>query len=440
MNPLDTSLSARWARWGVLIAALVMGAVLLLTAWTNYTHARALSATLTRGQGEMLFESIRQALRESEGPPDEAELALLVEELGEQGLRYLAIAARPAVSSGTPLQAPARRRPANRLAANETVSLDDLGERIRMVFRIPEGLRRKHRRGGRHRGVRSSRSGRGEVGERRRWPLLPPVTIEFEPVAAAALRDQAARSLGINAAAALLLLAAAGLAFRWLRQQAAREEARRRERHLATLGEMSAVLAHEIRNPLASLKGHAQLLAEALPEDGRPKAKADRVVAEAIRLEQLTSDLLQFVRTGEIQPRPVEPALLARTAAAEQPAGRVEVDAAQAPASARLDPDRMHEVLANLLRNAIQASPADAAVHLRVAAAGADLIFEVRDHGDGIAAGEEERIFEPFHTKRVHGTGLGLAVARRVVELHGGSITASTHPEGGALLRVRVPR
>ncbi len=100
----------------------------------------------------------------------------------------------------------------------------------------------------------------------------------------------------------------------------------------------------------------------------------------------------------------------------------------------------MHEVIANLVRNALQASPPDVPVSVRVAVEAGALVYEVRDRGEGIPAGQEEAIFEPFQTTRVRGTGLGLAVARRVVELHGGVITAAQHPAGGAVFRVVLPK
>jgi signal transduction histidine kinase len=121
-------------------------------------------------------------------------------------------------------------------------------------------------------------------------------------------------------------------------------------------------------------------------------------------------------------------------------ARRIELDAGSAPGTWSLDAARMQQVLSNLLRNAVQASPAGAPVFARVAAEAGALLYEVRDVGTGIPPGQEGLIFEPFHTQRPLGTGLGLAVARRVVELHGGSIQASNHPEGGALFRVRIPR
>ncbi|GAB4525715.1 MAG: hypothetical protein Tsb0020_43650 [Haliangiales bacterium] len=423
---------------------MVMGAVLLSTAWSNHRRVNQLSTTLTRGQGELLFDNVRRIMHEGAEQLSASALDEVLDELAGQGLRYVAIRTpRGEVTAGEATIP----RPLPGLREREPVSFEEEADRIRMIFPLPKA--RPPRAGG-----RDSRRGRlGRRGRARDWRHLDRhrlMIIEFEPIVAGALRAQAAQFLSINALAALLLLVGAGLGFRWLRRQELREASQRRQRHLATLGEMSAVLAHEIRNPLASLKGHAQLLAEALPDSGREHDKAERVVREAIRLEHLTGGLLQFVRTGELQRAESDPAAIVR-AAIDELAGldeladralseRVEVDDASAPATWSLDSDRMHEVIANLVRNALQASPPDLPVSVRVAAEAGALVYEVRDRGDGIPTGQEEAIFEPFQTSRVRGTGLGLAVARRVVELHGGVITAAQHPAGGALFRVVLPK
>ena len=93
----------------------------------------------------------------------------------------------------------------------------------------------------------------------------------------------------------------------------------------------------------------------------------------------------------------------------------------------------------NLLRNALEASPDGARVVATVGRDGERLAFVIRDHGTGLPADEAERLFEPFHTTRVQGTGLGLAVARRIVELHGGRVTARTHRDGGAEFCIVIP-
>jgi len=200
---------------------------------------------------------------------------------------------------------------------------------------------------------------------------------------------------------------------------------------------MSAVLAHEIRNPLTSLKGHAQLLAESLHETPEKQSKANRVVNEAIRLETLTANLLDFVRTGEIQPTLCNPIAVLESACADVDSERIVLDVPSSPMECRMDGDRMQQALSNLLRNATQAS--DGKVEASVQREGASVVFEVRDHGPGIAAPEMEHVFDAFHTTRARGTGLGLAVVRRVVELHKGTVIAKNHTDGGAVFRIEIP-
>jgi len=263
----------------------------------------------------------------------------------------------------------------------------------------------------------------------------PRFMIEVEPVQANALRDAATLTLGVGGLAAAALL---GVAFVLIRREARRQadaRARERERRLASLGEMSAVLAHEIRNPLASLKGNAQLLAQMLPGGDKPRAKADRVVDEAMRLEHLTNDLLQFVRTGTIQRAPVDPAELVREAAASV-TGEVAIDTSQAPPRWSLDAGRIREVVINLLDNAVAAGPP---VTVTVRAERGRLILEVADRGPGVAEDDRDKIFEPFFTGKTKGTGLGLAIVRRVVELHHGTIAVYPNPGQGAMFRAEIP-
>ncbi|MCB9561785.1 MAG: HAMP domain-containing histidine kinase [Kofleriaceae bacterium] len=265
----------------------------------------------------------------------------------------------------------------------------------------------------------------------------PQLVIEIDAQLSRQVADAASRSLVIACLGALLLLGAALAAARWLALRDREAQARARDKHLASLGEMSAVLAHELRNPLASLKGNAQLLAEDL--DGPPRERADVVVDEAVRLEALTAGLLEFVRTGAIERRDVDPAALVRAAAGEVDGARVDVDATAAPTRWSLDPERFRQVLVNVLRNAVEASPPGAHVDARVGLDRGALRVTIRDRGPGIAAGQQEAIFQPFHTSKTRGTGLGLAVARRIVELHRGTIQASTASDGGAVIDVTIP-
>jgi two-component system sensor histidine kinase HydH len=237
---------------------------------------------------------------------------------------------------------------------------------------------------------------------------------------------------GLLAVAALVLWAGARRAERVEEQLSA-------QRHLAQLGAMSAVLAHEIRNPLAALKGHAQLLAERVRGDALAP-RVERVVQEAVRLEELTNGLLEFARSGGIDLAATDPsAPLARAVRVTGPE-RIDCLADGAPPSWRLDGARIEQVLINLLENALAVTPPHERVVATVTGNREGLLYAVRDRGPGVPAAERARIFEPFHTTKTRGTGLGLAVSRRIVELHGGHIEVADAPDGGAVFEVRLPR
>jgi two-component system sensor histidine kinase HydH len=267
---------------------------------------------------------------------------------------------------------------------------------------------------------------------RRVWGRGIVLVTEIEPVEITEAQRAASRALAIGVLAALTLLGVAIALVRRELRRSAEDAAREHERRLASLGEMSAVLAHEIKNPLASLKGNAQLLAAALPEGHKSKAKAERVVDEARRLEQLTQDLLAFVRTGEIARADTDVVELVRASAADV---AIELDGPAVHWS--LDRERMREVLANLIVNAADAGPP---VRVRVRPEATRLVIEVADRGPGVPPEERARIFEPFFTKKTQGTGLGLAIARRIVVLHGGTIEVGDDPAGGAVFRISIPR
>lgn len=291
------------------------------------------------------------------------------------------------------------------------------------------------------------RGGRGAAGG---LPGGARLVLEYEPVLAQGMVRTAGRQLALSIAVAVLL---AGLGFVFwrlsLRAALMRDELAR-ERRLAALGEMSAVLGHEIRNPLASLKGHAQLVVERLEPGHRAGRSAARVVAEAQRIEALTGQILEFARTGAVERRLVDPGALARAAAG----GRAVVHAEDAPSEWSLDEVRMRQVLDNLVDNGVKAvgeaglavGAERPGVEVFVRREDGGLVFVVRDRGPGLPLGEGEdaaALFEPFRTHRVRGTGLGLAVARRIVEAHGGEISARNWEygggDGGAEVRVWIP-
>ncbi len=392
--------------WSVVAAFVLIGMALLATVWLTRAAVLDASDAVKRGQTLAIEEAVRADLADLEGDPSVEDLLAILREHEGEGLRYLAriegraeivAAAGTAIGSG----------------------VDEGFARLRYVREV-DGRQRLTLRS-----LRRLKAG----GRASRY------VIEVEPIQANALRDAAAWTLGIGAIGAASLLGVAILLVRREARRAADERIRERERRLAHLGEMSAVLAHEIRNPLASLKGNAQLLAAMLPDGEKTRAKAGRVVEEAVRLEQLTNGLLQFVRTGAIQRAPADPTAIVRDALTNL-AHDVTLDASGAPKTWSLDAARIREVVVNLVDNAIAAGPP---VTARLLASEDNLVIEVSDHGPGVPEGDRERVFEPFFTGKTQGTGLGLAVARRVVELHGGTLVVHTAPEGGALFRAEIP-
>ena len=436
-----------WLRWGWLATTLALGAALLATAYVGRERARDAASTLNLGQAQVLLEALRQGVRAEPELPDSAHLDALLVQHEEAGLRFLAIfdSERRLVAAVGDPRGGVPTMPAEPLPRPGT--LETLGGRLRMLASVMPARRPGpgEREAGAAAGqgprepppvaARDERDVGGPPPDGRRF--RPPIMVmEFEPLVAERLAGEATRTVVLSAVVAAALLAAAlflwRLSLRWEEVEGRLE----RERRLGILGEMSAVLAHEIRNPLASLKGHAQLLAERLGADGPERLKADLVVKEAQRLEALTADLLDFARSGPVERRSVDPAALVRACADEVAPGGFDVRTDDAPRSFSLDEARVRQALTNVLRNARQASPEGTRPEVVVASDVHALVVTVRDRGPGLAAGEEKRIFSPFYTTRTTGTGLGLSVALRVAEMHRGTIAVSNHPDGGAVFRV----
>jgi two-component system sensor histidine kinase HydH len=398
--------------WSIVAVFALIGAVLFATVWTTRASILDASDAVRCGQADAIEQAVRADLADLDSLPTSAELDAIVRDRSDEGLRYLAqVEGRDRLEVVADAGTPVGSGGANILAPSRSVGckIDEVAGRLRMELRSIRRLKT---------GGRALR-----------------FVIEVEPVQANQLRDAATLTLGVGGLAAFALLTVAFVLIRREARRQADARARERERRLASLGEMSAVLAHEIKNPLASLKGNAQLLARMLTEGEKPRGKADRVVDEAVRLEQLINDLLQFVRTGTINRTAVDPAQLVRDAAASI-AGEVTVETRQAPATWSLDAARIRQVVINLVDNAVAAG---APVTVTVRRDRGQLILEVADRGPGVPEDDRDKIFEPFFTGKTQGTGLGLAVVRRVVELHHGAIAVYPNPGGGAIFRAELP-
>lgn len=474
----------RLVRWVAACLLIALGLTLSATSLSGYVVVRGALNTVVKGQGEALIQAVDQSLQRASrkgADTDEEALRSVLDNEAARGLRCVVLFEQPPGLSAGPPAPPIRAGEcltpqglwAELGARPRHDELSAVAERMRMVRGappppppglapppglllqpygmppppgapwpvqpgavapppgpawpgpVPQAL------------VAPSPGGRPPPPELRRPPRA--MFVEFVPRMAQELRGSAVRTLLSGGVATLALLIAAVIFWKLSLREERAYATNEQKRQLASLGEMAAVLAHELRNPLAALKGHAQLLVEQLPAGSRPQDKANRVVSEAQRLEALSEDLLSFVRTTVIEPRDINPAEFLSDCVAAVGDPRIEVVAEHPPPRFRLDPERMRQALCNLLRNAVEASPRDGRVVATVRGEGRELVITVRDFGKGIQVADLERIFEPFYTTRARGTGLGLPIARRLVALHRGSLTADNAPDGGAIFSIRLP-
>jgi two-component system sensor histidine kinase PilS (NtrC family) len=227
--------------------------------------------------------------------------------------------------------------------------------------------------------------------------------------------------------------------FRDLEARAARSE------RLATVGELSAGLAHELRNPLASMSGSIEMLAASGSYTDEDRRLFDIVLREADRLNGLVTDFLGFARPAAPEPVDVSlPALLGEVVhmfSADPRVERVRLESDIADVCGRIDAAQIKQVLWNLLLNAAQASPEGGGIRLRCGPGqrAGTVFVSVEDQGGGIAPDLLPRIFDPFFTTKPQGTGLGLATVHRIVDAHGGQVEVESRVGQGTRFTLVLP-
>ncbi len=227
------------------------------------------------------------------------------------------------------------------------------------------------------------------------------------------------------------------------RRTAALERRQLELQHLARLGAMSAVLAHEIRNPLGTIKGFAQLALE--QACGGLTALLTPIIEQTRRLETLVNDLLVYGRPPSPSPRKVAWAEIATRLTAhgnrltEGRATRLNV--AGADIQLQTDPDLLEHILVNLTRNAVDAVDGlpDGCVLIDVAPRDGGVTVAVRDNGPGVPDAEIPKIREPFYTTKASGTGLGLPISIRLTHALGGVFDIHNDEAGGTVATVTLP-
>lgn len=212
---------------------------------------------------------------------------------------------------------------------------------------------------------------------------------------------------------------------------------------LASLGEMSAGIAHEIRNPLGIISSSAQLL-EGEIANADARQLLDIIQEESTRLNGLITDFLIFGRQLEPQRENCDlAALVLRNldhlhSAAEQKGLMLRFERHCENCEAFVDADMMQQVLLNLILNALDATPAEGEIVVTVQRTEDRLEVFVQDNGCGIQLADQEKIFDPFFTTKSHGTGLGLANAYKIIESHGGTLTVQSTPGEGCTFAVSL--
>lgn len=221
-------------------------------------------------------------------------------------------------------------------------------------------------------------------------------------------------------------------------------ELRRHER-LSALGNLAAGLAHEIRNPLSSIRGYATYLADRLDADLLGHAAALTLMEETERLNRVLSDLLGLARPRSLNRERASLARLleraVRVAMPDADARQVRLSFTAPPGDALcdIDADRLMQAVLNLVINAIQATEAGGTVTLALGRDAGGWRISVRDTGAGMTAQVLGQVFTPYYTTRAGGTGLGLSISRQIVEQHGGTITASSVPGKGTTMTIVLP-
>lgn len=227
------------------------------------------------------------------------------------------------------------------------------------------------------------------------------------------------------------------------------DEAQRTDR-LVSLGELSACVAHEIRNPLTGIRTTVQFIGSKFNHDDPRRQDMEDIIIELDRIEQIITDLLLFARPPIGKPdiidanEVVDGVLDSLTLQLENASIVTEKKLSAELPNISFDPDLMHQVFLNILLNAVEAMPDGGKIRIRTSSRKlrsrkilVDISFT--DAGCGIDPEHKEKIFTPFFTTRPKGTGLGLPISLQIVRAHGGTITAKNNPRAGATFRVSVP-
>jgi two-component system sensor histidine kinase HydH len=220
-----------------------------------------------------------------------------------------------------------------------------------------------------------------------------------------------------------------------------------RSKRLASLGSLAAGVAHEIRNPLSSVKGFATYFRDKLKDNPQDRDTANTMIQEVERLDRVIGQLLEFARPSTLKIKPVritdliQHSLKLIEGDARSKRINIKVDIPPGLPDISVDGDRISQVLLNLYLNGLQAMDGGGTLEVKVSRDDSKKIttITVADNGRGIEAADQERIFDPYFTTKSDGTGLGLAIVHKILEAHGGSIKVRSRIDAGTTVTVTLP-
>jgi two-component system sensor histidine kinase AtoS len=211
------------------------------------------------------------------------------------------------------------------------------------------------------------------------------------------------------------------------------------------VGELAASVAHEVRNPLAGIKGAIEMLCGQLQVKTSDPEILEELLTQVARIENLVRDLLEFAQPRRLARRHVDlhdllDRLVRRQAEAIEKAG-VTVERVYGPGTGQIwaDPEMLDQAVDHLMRNALQAMDRGGRLTLVTRVRGQTSLLEVADTGPGIPEAEMQRIFKPFYTTKHRGSGLGLPIVRRIIEAHGGTIEVASGRSRGTRVVLTLP-